>query len=115
MKSKLVLAAMTGLVMATTSHAAEKSKPKPASTPMGECYGMNECKGKGECGGQGHACAGSNTCKGQGWVTLNEKDCTSKKGTWKAAGSGMADVQNETPKTEPTKKGVSKPTPSLKK
>lgn len=90
MKSKMMFAALTGLVLASSSNAAEKTTTTTAAaTVTGECHGMNTCKGTGECGGQGHSCHGMNTCKGQGWVTLSEKDCKAKKGQWKASGDAM--------------------------
>jgi uncharacterized membrane protein len=88
MKAKLLSAALTGLVLATTATAAEKTNSTKSTTTMGECHGVNACKGQGQCGGQGHGCAGSNSCKGLGWVTMTEKECVSKKGQWKKM-SGM--------------------------
>ncbi len=103
MKSKIMFAALTGLVLASNAGAAEKAKTAAPATPMGECHGMNECKGKGECGGQGHSCHGMNTCKGQGWVTLSEKDCKSKKGQWKVSGGEMPEPAKAAPKQDSPK------------
>lgn len=101
MKSKLMTAAFTGLVLALNANAVEKTKSSAESTVTGECHGMNTCKGQGECGGQGHECAGKNTCKGKGWKTLTEKECEKKKGQWKKAsamkGSDPTELEKETP------------------
>ncbi|MEY4615929.1 MAG: hypothetical protein RJB66_889 [Pseudomonadota bacterium] len=87
LKTTLISAALTGLVLASTA-AANEATSTPTKTAMGECHGINECKGKGHCGNKDHSCGGQNACKGQGWITMSEKDCVTKKGTWKKS-SGM--------------------------
>jgi hypothetical protein len=89
MKSKLMFAAITGLVVASSAGAAEKAKSTEPTTTMGECHGVNECKGTGQCATQTHSCAGANACKGQGWISMTEKDCTTKKGKWKKTAGMM--------------------------
>lgn len=95
MKSKLLSAALTGFVLASTAGAADSVTPDKKSTPMGECHGVNSCKGTGQCGGQNHSCAGLNECKGKGWISMTEKECSSKKGKWKKS-AGM--MHSTTPK-----------------
>ena len=88
MNSKLLFAALTGLVMASPAGASEPVKTTEP-TIMGECHGINACKGQGQCGTQKHSCAGQNSCKGQGWISMTEKNCKSKKGQWKKSAGMM--------------------------
>ena len=89
-KTTLAAAALAALAMAACAPTAKTAKTAdnaPMSTPPagkgGECYGVNTCKGTGECGGPGHSCAGQNACKGQGWITLTQKACVDRHGTFK--------------------------------
>jgi hypothetical protein len=80
-KSALVAAAITGFMMTTVVHAADKAAaPADKAAATGECAGINSCKGKGECGGVGHSCSGKNACKGKGWVKKTEAECKAAKG-----------------------------------
>jgi hypothetical protein len=118
MKSKLLFAALTGFVMASSAGAADKAKAPETSASTDECHGINTCKAKGECGGSGHSCHGQNSCKGKGWVTRTEKDCISQGGHWKTAAAAAPAVK-EAPKPtneEPAKKELPKgEMPSTKK
>ena len=90
-KMTLAAAALAALTMAAGcapgSKTAKTADGAALSTPpagkAGECYGVNTCKGTGECGGPGHSCAGQNACKGQGWITLTQKVCEDRHGTFK--------------------------------
>ncbi len=44
------------------------------------CTAVNACKGQSECSSAKNGCKGQNECKGQGWVSMTEKECTSKGG-----------------------------------
>jgi hypothetical protein len=78
-KSHLVMAAMSGLVMA----AGCTTSTPTADTTMGQCHGVNSCKGTADCGGATHSCAGKNSCKGEGWKKMSKADCQEKSGTFK--------------------------------
>lgn len=82
----LVSAALAGLFTASLAMANEHDAGAAAggAEAKGECHGVNACKGKGECGGKGHSCAGQNACKGKGWMSMTKKECTDKKGKFKA-------------------------------
>ena len=92
MKSTLVAAAFSGMVVGATALAqAETKQPgdevsransaqqqgaqqlddkgdsdKHACKSKSGCKGKNSCKGKGGCKTDKHACKGQNACKGQG-------------------------------------------------
>lgn len=89
-KSFLVLAAMSGLLVAAQGCAHKKDGAgrgrggDQGEEFKGECHGVNSCKGKGDCGGKGYACAGKNACKGKGWKKLAKKECMSSGGKYKA-------------------------------
>lgn len=78
-KSILLRAALTGLIIASTS----ATEAVRAEANLGECHGVNSCKGKSECSGKANSCSGKNTCKGKGWIKLTNKDCKAKHGTFK--------------------------------
>jgi uncharacterized membrane protein len=77
-KSKLVTAALTGILLASSS--CGSSSNHTSTHEIGECHGVNSCKGKSDCGGKGHGCAGLNTCKGKGWKKMSQSDCDNSKG-----------------------------------
>ena len=99
MKKKFAMAAALAGVLAATQtanahgdHGDEKAaKGKPAATKAstgaeakGQCHGVNTCKGTTECGVDGaHGCHYQNACKGKGWLSMTEKACKEKKGTFK--------------------------------
>lgn len=86
------LAAISGLMLATTALNAAESKTAPAEETV-MCYGVNACKAQGSCHGKVDSCsgknncsaevscAGHNSCKGKGLVKMTKKDCLAKKGT----------------------------------
>lgn len=97
-KSTIFAAAVTGMMLASTSMADKhekkpeakkgaKPEAKKADAPAGDamkkvhCFGINECKGKSECDVKdSHGCQGANDCKGKGWTTMTMKACTDGKG-----------------------------------
>ncbi len=82
MTSKLMAAAISGMVMGAASLAAaattHQSQGADAAFDTGAqhlddqaaakhtCKGKNTCKGQGGCKTEKHACKGHNDCKGQG-------------------------------------------------
>ncbi len=69
MKSTLLIAAVSGIVLgaAASAHAADgPSKDPSAKEGKHSCKGQNVCKGQGGCKTEKHACKGQNACKGQG-------------------------------------------------
>lgn len=79
-KSKLLTAAVTGLLLTACSSG---SGGHASGTAMGECHGVNGCKGKGQCSGAANECAGKNGCKGHGMMKMTKADCEAKGGTFK--------------------------------
>lgn len=72
-RSKLLVTALSGLMMVGAAHASEGKV---------HCMGVNACKGKGACKTAENACKGHNSCKGKGVTEVkSEKECTDKKGT----------------------------------
>jgi len=76
MKSTLLAAAISGLVLGTGA-LAHASNASPNAIDNGvqqlddsagkhSCKGKNACKGQGGCKSDKHACKGQNACKGQG-------------------------------------------------
>ena len=80
----LLAASVVGLLAAAsagTAQAHEGEAQAGATAKDVPCYGVNKCKGVGDCGGKSsdgttHACAGKNACKGQGYIEMQEDDCT---------------------------------------
>ncbi len=79
-KSLLLAAAVSGLILGSTSGCSKFSKTNDST--VGHCHGVNSCKGKGDCGGKGHGCAGLNNCKGKGWVRKTQVDCEKLSGNF---------------------------------
>ena len=84
-KKILLAAALSGLAMTANANEASKTKSpnNEAQAMEGQCFGVNSCKGKSACHSEKNSCAGTNSCKGKGWLKLSEKDCKTKKGTFK--------------------------------
>lgn len=79
MKSTLMAAAISGLVIGASglAHASSTTNPSVSTIDNGvqqlddaagkhSCKGKNACKGQGGCKTDKHACKGQNACKGQG-------------------------------------------------
>lgn len=75
MKSNLIAAAISGIVLGTSSlayaapsHGASMGDDTGAQALDDKhgCKGQNACKGKGGCKTDKHGCKGQNACKGQG-------------------------------------------------
>jgi hypothetical protein len=80
MKSKLIAAAISGIVVGASglAHAAPIREMnslgpdigvQPLDGKSGEkhtCRGQNACKGQGGCKTEKHACKGQNACRSQG-------------------------------------------------
>jgi hypothetical protein len=81
MKSKLLAAAISGIVVGVSGLAQAQPRHEAGSSAgtaddsvqldgkSGEkhaCKGQNACKGQGGCKTEKHACKGHNACKGQG-------------------------------------------------
>jgi hypothetical protein len=86
-KNLLLAAALSGLAISASAN--EAAKPAAAKDVKevveGQCHGMNSCKGTSACHSEKNSCAGTNACKGKGWLKTSEKDCKTKKGTFKKA------------------------------
>lgn len=88
-KNLLLAAAFSGLALGGAVSASEAAKDAKAAAPQakseeaGQCHGINECKGKSACHTATNSCGGQNSCKGKGWMKMTEKECASKKGTFK--------------------------------
>ena len=68
-----------------SSDSMEKASAAPATAQVGKCEGVNSCKGTSECATANSSCKGQNSCAGHGWISLTEKECTDKGGTFTAA------------------------------
>ena len=81
MKSTLMAAAISGMVIGASSLASAATNPHASSSSALDnhgaqadrmasdkhsCKGKNACKGQGGCKTDKHACKGQNACKGQG-------------------------------------------------
>lgn len=86
-RNLLLAAALSGLAFAASANEAAKTTTptKEATAVEGQCHGVNSCKGTSACHSEKNSCAGTNACKGKGWLKMSEKDCKTKKGTFKKA------------------------------
>lgn len=85
-RNLLLAAALSGLALTASAadhHSESNSKKNTMKTINGECHGINSCKGTSSCHSEKNSCAGANTCKGKGWLKTSEKECHTKKGTFK--------------------------------
>lgn len=84
-RNLLLAAALSGLALTVQANDAAKAKTLNAEATAieGQCFGVNSCKGTSACHSEKNSCAGTNSCKGKGWLKLSEKDCKTKKGTFK--------------------------------
>ena len=78
--SGVLAAAVTGLLLGSTTGCANPQESSATSQPMpgGEkhiCKGHNECQGKGGCASGNNGCAGKNTCKGNGGCATARSSC----------------------------------------
>ncbi len=81
--SKLMLAAVGGLMAAPAVLGCSSSSTKPAAdsgamtaSDKHACKGLNECKGKGGCSAGDNGCASKNSCKGKGGcATAAKHEC----------------------------------------